>query len=91
MRKVVLAVGALAIAAAIAAFFFVTHQRTIATDLRAPIPTPLASSTPKMPPPAQPQPGQSSHFLPQLPPPQLVPRRPSLFRAPAKAKAGNPP
>jgi hypothetical protein len=43
MRKVVLAVGALAIAAAIAAFFFVTHQRRIATDPRVPIPTPLAS------------------------------------------------
>ncbi len=91
MRKIALAAGGLAVVAAIVAFFFMQHQRTVATDLHVSMPTPLAASTPKMPAPAGPQPTQSTHFLPQLPPQQLVPRKPSLFQAPAKAKTGNPP
>jgi hypothetical protein len=91
MRRIALAAGVFAVVAATVAFFFAQHQRTMATDLHTPISTPLASSTPKTPPLGQPQPAQSTHFLPQLPPPELVPRKPSIFRAPAKAKPVSPP
>ena len=39
---------------------------------------------------ANPQPSGSVHFLPELPPRDLAPRKPSIFQAPAKAGTGNP-
>jgi hypothetical protein len=93
MSRIALAAGLLAIVAALGALLILRHQPEMAMDLRAPIPSPTASSTPEMPRAAAalPQPAQSTHFLPQLPPPQFVPRKPSLFETPAKAKRGKPP
>jgi hypothetical protein len=91
LKKIAPAAGLLAVVATLGALLLLRHQPEMAVDLRAPIPTPTVSSTPEMPwGSALPQPAQSSHFLPQLPPPQLVPRKPSLFEAPAKARTGKP-
>jgi hypothetical protein len=85
-------IGAIVAIAAIAILLFLVQRHGTVVERRTIVAPPIPSSTPVMPlPSGRPLPAQSTHFLPQLPPPQLVPRKPSIFVAPPKAKTGNPP
>jgi hypothetical protein len=92
VKRHAIRVGTLAAIVAIGTLLFLWSRSGNTVEHHAIVASPIASSTPQVPrASARLQPAQSTHFLPQLPPPQLVPRKPSIFVAPPKAKTGNPP
>jgi hypothetical protein len=85
-------IGAIVAIVAIGILLFLAQRHGTVVERPPIVASPIASSTPVLPlATARPQSAQATHFLPQLPPPQLVPRKPSIFVAPPKAKTGNPP
>lgn len=85
-------IGAIVAIVAIGILLFLGQRHGSSVERPPVVASPIASLTPVMPlPSARSQPSQATHFLPQLPPAQLVPRKPSIFVAPPKAKTGNPP
>jgi len=92
MTRYAIRIGAIAAIVAIGMLLFLWQHTGSAVERRTIVASPIASSTPQIPRASvRPQAAQSSHFLPELPPPQLVPRKPSILLAPQKAKSGNPP
>ena len=92
MTRHTIRIGAIAAIVAIGILLFLSQRHGSAVQRQTIVVSPIASSMPVIPlASARPQPAQATHFLPQLPPPQLVPRKPSILVAPPKAKTGNPP